>query len=119
MAAVILIAAAPPHAKPPTTTATKPTPAPTTINCLLASNVFTQREPDQQHKELAHQALLFYLGRLDPRTTPAQLASALKQTADALNGVNAASLMNECVAELRAKANMFGTVGLQLQQQRK
>jgi hypothetical protein len=112
-----MVAAAPPQNKPVTAPPAKPTPPPTALNCLLASNVFAQRETDQQRKELAHQSLLFFLGRLDPRMTPPQLASALKQTAAALNGVNAASLMNECVTELRAKATMFDSVGRQLQQQ--
>lgn len=117
IAAALVIAAALPETKP--TTAAKPTPSPTTMNCLLASNMFAQRSADQQHKELAHQSLLFYLGRLDPRLTPPQLASALKQSAGALNGVNAASLMNECLVDLRGKAALFDTVVQQLRQQQK
>lgn len=114
-AAPLVIAAAQPAAKPAFPAATKTAPA-TTLNCLLASNVFAQREADQQRKDLAHQTLLFYLGRLDPRMSAPQLKSALKQTADGLRGVNAPVLMNQCLVELRAKASMLETAAQQLQQ---
>lgn len=116
VAATLTMAAAQPAAKP-ATPAAKPTPSPSNLNCLVVSSVFSQRETDQQRKEVAHQSLLFYLGRLDPRTSAPQLASALKQTADALNGVNAGSLMNECLGEPRTKASLFDSVLRQLEQQ--
>ena len=115
-AATLTIAAGQPGAKPALPPAIKPRPPATTLNCLLASNIFAQHETDQQRKALAHEALLFYLGRLDPRTSASQLKTALKLTADGLKGVNAASLMNACLVELRAKGNMLQAVGQQLQQ---
>ena len=114
-AAPLAIAAAQPAAKPAAPAPTKTAPA-TTLNCLLASNVFAQRETDQQRKDLAHQTLLFYLGRLDPRMSAPQLKSELRQTAEGLKGVNAPMLMNACLVELRAKASMLETAGHQLQQ---
>ena len=114
--ATLTIAAGQTAAKPMQPPAAKPTPPATTYNCLLASNIFAQHETDQQRKALAHEALLFYLGRLDPRTSSSQLKTALKLTADGLKGVNAASLMNACLVELRAKGNMLQAVGQQLQQ---
>ena len=122
VAATFLLAAAPPTAKsakpaaPAAAEPTKPTPPPTTIGCMLASNVFAQREPDAAKKALAGQIFSFYLGRLNSGITASQLKSSLKTTADALKGVNAAQLMNECVADFRARAQMFQTVGQQLQQ---
>ena len=106
-AACLTIAAAPPTAKPAPEPPAKPAPPATTINCLIASNAFAQKETDQQRKELAHQTLLFYLGRLDPQISSLQLRSALRQAGGALANVNAGSLMNECVAELRSKAGTW------------
>ena len=114
-AAPLAISAAQPAAKPAPSAPTRTAPA-TTLNCLLASNVFAQRETDQRRKDLAHQTLLFYLGRLDPRMSETQLKSALKHTAEGLKGVNAPVLMNPCLVELRAKASMLETAGHQLQQ---
>jgi hypothetical protein len=122
IAATLSLAAAPPQAKspapaPPAPTApTKPTPRPTTIGCILASNVFVQREPDATKKALAGQTLAFYLGRLNPSTTAPQLKAALKTSADTLKGVDAAGLMNECLVDLRTKAQLLQTVGQQIQQ---
>src|SRR5579872_5858748 len=114
-AATLTMAATQPTAKPTPAPAAKPTPAATTLNCLLASSVFAQRETDTQRKELARQTLLFYLGRLDPRMSAPQLKSALKETGEQLQGVNGASLMNECLAELRAKVAILDAAGQQPQ----
>lgn len=114
-AATLTIAAnqpAPRSASP----ATQNIPAPTTFNCLLASNVFAQKETDPKMRTMAYQTLDFYLGRINPRTTPTQLKTALKLTADGLKGVNAAPLMNACLRDFRAKAAMVQSVAQQLQQ---
>lgn len=115
IAAVLTAAASPPAAKqaPP---AAQPTAPPTTLNCLLASNVFVQKETDPKQRTLALQTLYFYLGRVEPQTSPLQFKGAIKRTADALKGVSAAPLMNACVRELQSKAEMFQTVGQELQQ---
>lgn len=114
-AAALTIAAAPPATKsaPP---AAEPVPPATTVNCLLASNVFAQRATDPKQKELAQQMLLFYLGRLEPRTSSAQLKSSLKLALDGLKTTSAGPLMNNCLSEFRAKAQMFETAGQELQQ---
>ena len=97
-------------------TPTMAAPVATTFNCILASNAFAQREPDPKQKVLAEQTLNFYLGRLNPRITETQLKTAIKLTADGLKGVNAVQLMNECLADFRAKAQMLQAAGKQLQQ---
>jgi len=88
---------------------------PTTLNCLLASNVFVQRSTDPKDKTLALQTLYFYLGRVNPQTSAQQFKSALQRTADGLKGVNAAPLMNACVRELQAKVELLQSVGQDLQ----
>lgn len=115
--AALTIAAVQPAAKPtPPAQPTKPTPPPTTLNCLLASNVFAEHETDQRLKEIASQDLVFYLGRLDPHMSGPQLKIALKQTRDSLQGVNAGALMNECLVEFRAKAALLQGTAQQVKQ---
>jgi hypothetical protein len=121
IAAMLTTAASPQSTKPapaaptPQSSAQSTAPA-TTLNCLLASNVFAQNETDPKQKTLALQTLYFYLGRIEPQTSPQQFKAALKRTADALKGVSAGPLMNACVRELQTKAEMLQSVGQELQQ---
>ena len=114
-AATLTIAAGQPPART-AATAPRAAPAPTTYNCLLASNVFAQKETDPKMRTLAFQMLDFYLGRLSPRITPSQLKTALKLTSDGLKGVNPTMLMNACLRDFRAQAAMVQSVSQQLQQ---
>ena len=119
VAALVPTAAAPLEAQTAQKAApavTQPTPAPTSLNCLLASNVFAQRETDPKLKAVAQETLYFYLGRLDPRTTPEQLKAGLKRTLVSLKGVNAAALMSACAHEFQAKGQMLQSVGQEVQQ---
>lgn len=96
--------------------AVRPGPAPTTLNCLLASNFFAQKATDPKQRMVAFQILYFYLGRLGPRVNSEELKAALKRTRDGLKGVSAAPLMNACLHDVQAKAQTLQSVGQQLQQ---
>src|ERR1700760_1039462 len=94
LVAAALAAAPSPQAAKQAPPAALPTAPATTLNCLLASNVFAQKETDPKQRTLALQTLYFYLGRIEPQTSSQQFKAALKRTADALKGVGAAPLMN-------------------------
>lgn len=96
--------------------ATLPAPAASTFNCIVASNVFTQRLTNPNAKALAERTLYFYLGRLDARVTPQQLKDGLKRSASSLVGANGGLLMNACAHELQEKARMVQSAAQQLQQ---
>lgn len=96
--------------------AASPAQQPTTINCLIASNLFVEHETDANRRELAKQTLYFYLGRLGERTSPSQLSAAIKQAAEKLKGANSAQLMNACVHELQTKAQLLQSAGRQIKQ---
>lgn len=105
----VTTAAAQPSSKPmPAAPATAP---PTTTNCLIASTVYVEHDDNQTNKMLAHEALIFYLGRLDPTINAAQLKAQLQLAVKDLKDVSAAGLMNDCLQELRAKAQAFKSVG--------
>lgn len=114
-ATVLTIAAGQPPSKP-SSSPSQIAPPPTTMNCLLASNLFMQRETDPKLRNLAAQTLYFYLGRIDPRVTPQQLKVGLRQAGEALHGANAVPLMNSCSHELQAKAQTLQSVAGELQQ---
>ena len=120
MVAAMALSTAQPAAQPSPSAAAPAKPlasAPaTTVNCLLASNVFAQKETDPKAKNLAFQTLYFYLGRIDPRTSEVQLKASLKRAGEALKGVAAGPLMNECAHELQTKAQLLEAVGKDLQQ---
>ena len=96
--------------------ATQPVPPPSTFNCIVASNVFTQRLTNPNAKALAERILYFYLGRLDVRTTQQQIKDGLKRSASSLVGANGGVLMNACAHELQDKAQMVQSAAQQLQQ---
>ena len=114
-ATTLAIAATQPAAKP-TIAPSGPVPPTTTLNCIIASNVFVQHETDEKQKEMAQQTMTFYLGRLNPRTTETELRTGLKLAADGLKGTNALPLMNNCLHELQAKAQMLQAAGQQVEQ---
>lgn len=114
-AATLTIAAVQPSSKP-VPAVTGPVPAATTINCLIASNLFVQHETDANRRDLAKQTLYFYLGRLGERTSQSQLSAALKQAAEKLKGANSAQLMNACVHDLQTRAQLLQSAGQQLKQ---
>lgn len=112
-AAVLTSGAVQPSSKP-APAATGPVPTPTTINCLIASNLFAQHETDANRRELAKQTLYFYLGRVGEGTSQSQLSAALKTAAEKLKGANSALLMNACVHNLQTKAQLLESAGQQL-----
>ena len=118
-AMALTTAAAPPPGPAP---AQVPAPAPTrtapptTFNCILASNAVAQRETDPKQKTLAQLVLYFYLGRVNPRSSPQQLGVALKQAGTSLRGVGLAPLINACLHEMQQRAETLQSVGHQLQQ---
>jgi hypothetical protein len=112
-AAVFASGAAPPSSKP-APAPTVPAPTPTTINCLIASNLFVQHETDANRRDLARQTLYFYLGRLGERTSQSQLSTSLKDAAEKLKAANSAELMNACVHNLQTRVQLLESAGQQL-----
>jgi len=91
-------------------------PEPTALNCILASNVFAQRSTDPKAKAVAENVLYFYLGRLPPQVTPAELRLDLRRTENSLNGMSGAPLMKACALETATKAHMLQLAGDLLRQ---
>lgn len=93
-----------------------PAPAATTAGCLLVSNAFAKHAVDEKDRVLAQSVLYFFLGRIGDATTAEQLKSQLRQQGPLLNSTNATPLMNTCLGEMKAKAQMLETAAHQIQQ---
>jgi hypothetical protein len=89
----------------------------TDANCLLISNIFAQQSTDATQKAHAGNVLLYYFGRLDARTTEAQMKAELKQAGSTqFTAETAAALMNSCVQNMQSRAEILRNVSQQLQQ---
>lgn len=107
----------------PTNPAAPAAPAPTTppprsdANCLLVSNIFAQQSSDAEQKAHAMNVLFYYFGRIDSRTSEAQLKAELKQAGSVqFTNATASALMNSCVQNMQSRAQMLQSVSQQLQQ---
>lgn len=106
-------------AAPPAPAAKAPaTPPPRTdANCLLVSNIFAQQSTDATQKAHAGNVLFYYFGRLDSRTTEAQMKAELKQAGSIqFTPDTASALMNNCVQNMQSRAQVLQNVSQQLQQ---
>lgn len=84
------------------------TPPRTDANCLLVSNVFAQQSTDPTQKAHAQNVLFYYFGRLDARTTEAQMKAELKQAGSIqFTGETASALMNSCVQNMQTRAQVL------------
>ena len=81
------------------------------VRCLLASNVFVQREKDPARKQLALAAQAFYLGRLDARISNEQLKTVMLAQAKAMTFASLPATMNDCVKRLAQKGMALRAMG--------
>src|SRR5689334_12665155 len=61
--------------------------------CILLSNAFAAEAKDAQAQKLAEASLYFYLGRLSPTETTAQLKTVFDQQSKTITETNAGPLM--------------------------
>jgi len=73
------------------------------VRCLLASNVFIQRDKDPARKQLAMAAQAFYLGRLDARISNEQLKTAVQAQARTMTIGSLPATMDGCVKHMAQK----------------
>lgn len=93
-------------------------PAATTAGCLLVSNAFATGATEEKYRSLAQAALYFFMGRIDDRTTPEQLKSALNEQGRVINKDNASELMNSCLRLVQEKSLLLKSAAQQPKQSR-
>src|SRR6476646_2057396 len=65
--------------------------------CILLSNVFASQGKDAAAQKVAEASLYFYLGRISPQETTAQMKVLFDQQSKTITDTNAGALMGECV----------------------
>lgn len=83
--------------------------------CILLSNAFAAEAKDAQAQKLAEASLYFYLGRLSPTETPAQLKTVFDQQSKTITETNAGPLMGDCVKAVQGKVELIQTLAAQAQ----
>lgn len=74
--------------------------------CILLSNAFAQQAKEANAQKLAEAAFYFYLGRMSPTATAAQMKSVFDQQAKTVTEASAGGLMDSCVKEFQSKVNL-------------
>lgn len=82
----------------------------TDVRCVLLSKGFAVGGPDAQGRQLAQEALYFYMGRVSPSLSEAQLKAQLDQQYKTINDTNDGQLMGECIKNFRAGLERFDAV---------
>ena len=78
----------------------------TDAGCLLVSNAFAQNAKDANAQKAAMAASYFYLGRIGPQATAAQLRALFESQAKTITETTAGNMMNACVDEIQAKTKL-------------
>ena len=78
--------------------------------CLLLSSAFAKQTQDANAQKLAEASFYFYLGRIAPQATAAQLKSLFDTQAKGLTDAAAPGLMNACAKEFQTKVEMLNSL---------
>lgn len=89
-----------------TTSGTAAAQSATDAGCFLVSNAFAQNSTDANSKQAAEAASYFYLGRIGSQATAAQLKALFEKQAKTITDATAPTMMNACMKELQAKAEL-------------
>lgn len=75
----------------------------TDARCILLSSAFAKEAKDAQAQKVAEATFYFYLGRIGPAASAAQLKTVLDAQVKTLTDATAGGQMNDCVKGLQSK----------------
>ena len=78
--------------------------------CLLLSSAYAKETQDGNAQKLAEASFYFYLGRIAPAATAAQLKALFDQQSKTLTDAAAPGLMNACAKEFQTKVEMLSSL---------
>jgi hypothetical protein len=81
------------------------------VQCLMASNIFSQTEKDAGRKRIAETAKLFYLGRVDARLSGGQLRDTMSAQAKSITANNVGPIMTGCAKTMQTKMAAVQAIG--------
>ena len=82
----------------------------TEARCIVLSNVFAKEGKDDAAKKLAEAAFYFYLGRVSPQATSAQLKAQLDAQMRTITDANAGTLMSECIKNVQSRVQLLQSI---------
>ena len=82
----------------------------TDAQCLILANVFAKQGKDAQSQKAAEAAVFFYLGRVRPGISAAQLKTLMEDAAKPITNDNAGPKMSECVKTLQATGQLLQSI---------
>jgi hypothetical protein len=85
----------------------------TDARCIVLSSAFARAGPNDQAKQLAQAALNFYLGRVSPTASSAQLKTLFDQQMATINDANDGPLMSECIKNFQAVVSRVDNIAAQ------
>ena len=85
--------------------------------CILLANVFAAQTKDPGAQKVAEAALYFYLGRINPTETVAQMKALFDQQSKTITDANAGQLMGDCVKPVQEKVQLIQTLAQQAKPQ--
>ena len=83
----------------------------TDARCVLLSSAYAKQNQDANAQKVAEASYFFYLGRIAPGATAAQLKALFDEQAKGITDANAGGLMNSCAKEFQAKVEMINNLG--------
>ena len=82
----------------------------TDARCVLLSAAFAKQNQDANAQKLAEASYYFYLGRIAPAATAAQLKALFDAQAKGITDANAGGLMNSCAKEFQSKVELINSL---------
>lgn len=79
--------------------------------CVLLSSAYAKQTQDANAQKVAEASYFFYLGRIAPAATSAQLKALFDTQAKSITDANAGGLMNACAKEFQARVEMINNLG--------
>jgi len=82
----------------------------TDARCILLANVFAAQTKDPGAQKVAEASLYFYLGRINPNESVAQMKALFDQQSKTITDANAGQLMGDCVKPVQEKVQLIQTL---------
>jgi hypothetical protein len=83
----------------------------TDARCVLLSSAYAKQTQDANAQKVAEASFYFYLGRIAPGATAAQLKAMFDAQAKTITDAGAGALMNNCAKEFQSKVELVNSLG--------
>ena len=82
----------------------------TDAQCLILGNVFASQAKEPEQQKAAQASVMFYMGRIKPGTTAAQMKALLESASKPITDANAGPKMNDCLKALQTTGQLLQSI---------